>query len=944
MSGRRGAWPLHLATAALWLGGQAAGAQTLVVRNNHELPYRGPIEISTALPDGEYAGQGGTADVRGGIARIVASLAPHAEQTYSRRGAVRSVPFAGGALEVRSATSSLALRWRGVSAGELSLGLAMLPGAQATVDDAVRQFAPLPLVWRASDDGVLHASARQGGHDVAITAAPYGDGFVDVRATVVRHDATGAPAYLALVRRVVTPGARDARLRFNGRVQDGGDSPPTWDRDFWYVRGVDWTSWTSGALSLLSVSGFTPVPTIRKDTAWVEGSHFYVWERTRQRADTMYLVSEIAGPNAEQAKSRYMAVTPYAPLTPGDTVALRWRLAIATSPAASWPESQLRGFAGVRRAARDGQSTRVDLGVPYTTFGVAYFPYSTFTENFDFYRVAGLNSESFWPVSPTMWLQWRKFVPRMRTDLHIIRAMGYDAVRLHHLELLRTLPRAEALAFLDFYMGEARGLGLKVMIDTEGPAEWLTTVLTRYRADVDRVELENEVLIGGIKPADPARWRTLYDAAKRAAPDAQAYFTGAGNNGMFERLRMLGVPFDRVGLHAYKHGPQWIEAYGSHVLGTAGYASDIGRPMSLGEFNWKDLTKLSPEERRGVFASLWEAVLSPRAVPEVFHFQFQEQAAYNTTVNGTSSRHYEPLGMDRRPKPEAFTTMEMIRKYGRPDAPVNTLPVSIEETTLHPGHVGVVRYAITNRTDQALTVTLATVSFDGTRSSVPDAAHTLRLAPRSTYPGTLTVSLPAEAPAGTYHHFLIARAGAVTSIGWGVASNPGAPTFADTTVLGDRVTYTQGAAVVREVDWSRPLAVTFGEKASTLELEQAFQLANTLQAATGTPVRISSERDLPDSLAERGTVLLVGTAATSTLVANTHTPVVAGKGTIALDRRGARSFLVLTGADAKGVEAAVVELELRYWPNAKDAAVRIAGMEKGAALGNRRSGSSVDLP
>jgi hypothetical protein len=39
-----------------------------------------------------------------------------------------------------------------------------------------------------------------------------------------------------------------------------------------------------------------------------------------------------------------------------------------------------------------------------------------------------------------------------------------------------------------------------------------------------------------------------------------------------------------------------------------------------------------------------------------------------------------------------------------------------------------------------------------------------------------------------------------------------------------------------------------------------------------------------------------------------------------------------------------VELELRYWPNAKDAALRIAGMEKGAALGNRRSGSSVDLP
>jgi hypothetical protein len=922
-----------------------AGAQTLVVRNNHEIPYRGPIEVSTGLPDGDYAAAGASADVRGGVARIVASLAPRSEQTLRRRGAVRSVPFAGGALEVRSANTSLALRWRGAPAGLLDVGLVVLPGAQATVDDAVGAFAPLPVAWRTGGDGVLRADVRRDGYAVALAATPYGDGFVDVRATLVRpagQPAAAGPAYVALVRRAVTPAAREARLRFNGREQAGGDSPSTWDRDFWYVRGVDWASWRSGALSLLSVSGFTPVPTIQKSSAWVEGSHFYVWERTRQRGDTMYLVSEIAGPNPDQAKSRYMPVTPYAPLTAGDTVALRWRLAVAADPGATWAESQLRGFAGMRRASGSASAGRAELGVPYTTFGIAYFPYSTFTENFDFHRVAGLNSESFWPISPTMWAQWRRFVPRMRTDLHVIRAMGYDAVRLHHLELLRTLDRAEAFAFLDFYMREARGLGLQVMIDSEGPSEWLGAVLARYRGDVTRVELENEVLIGGIKPADPARWRELYRTAKAAAPDAQVYFTGAGNNAMFERLRALDVPFDRVGLHAYKHGPQWIEAYSSHVLGTAGYASDIGKPMSLGEFNWKDLTKLSPEERRGVFANLWEAILSPRAVPEVYHFQFQEQAAFNTTVNGTNSRHYEPVGMDRRPRPEAFTTMEMIRKYGRPDAPVRTLPIEVAEIRFAAGRAEA-PFTVTNATGRAQSVALSLASFDGTTTRLLTPAR-VQLAAGASASGRVEVRLAAGAPVGTYHHFVEGRAGGVRSIGWGVASNAGAPTFADTTVLGDRVVYVQGPNVVREVDWSRPLAVTFGDKAAVLELEQAFQLANTLQAATGKPVRVSSEKDLPDSLAERGTVLLVGTAATSALVAGTNTPATAGKGTIALDRRGGRSYLVLTGADAKGVEAAVVELELRYWPNAKDAAVRIAGMEKGAALGNRRSGSSVDLP
>jgi hypothetical protein len=152
--------------------------------------------------------------------------------------------------------------------------------------------------------------------------------------------------------------------------------------------------------------------------------------------------------------------------------------------------------------------------------------------------------------------------------------------------------------------------------------------------------------------------------------------------------------------------------------------------------------------------------------------------------------------------------------------------------------------------------------------------------------------------------------------------------------------------VVKTMKWDRPLTVIFGDRSPALELEDAYQLANTLQAATGKPVRVSSEKDLPDSLATRGTVLLVGTAETSTLVAGTHTATRAdaGHGTIALDRTGGREWLVLTGADAKGVEASVVELELRFWPNAKDAVVRITGLEKGAALGNRAGGSVIDPP
>jgi hypothetical protein len=889
---------------AAFLLGSSAGAQTVVVRNNHEIPYRGPVEV--------------------GERRVFVSLAPHAESTVVAR------PSRGN-FAAKPAGNHVALSWRSKSLADVAFGLVVLPGATATIDDALAHFAPLPL-----------GASQTGDYNVVVSTQPDANGFLDASATVVRARGNGQPAYVALVRRVVTPNAHDAKLRFNGRVFDTAVSPDTWDRDFWYVRGVDWLAWKSGDVSLLAVNRFTPVPTVKPDSVWKEGSHFYVWEKTRQKGDTTFLISEIAGPNVEQVKSRYMPVSPYAALTRNDTVRLAWRLAVAESPEPTWAESQLRVYAGTRTTRRDGNVTRVALGVPHTTFGVSYFPYSTFTENLDYYRVPGMTSENFWPIAPPMWAQWRKFIPAMQTDFRIIRSMGFDVVRLHHAELLQKMERKEALAFLDFYAAETRAMGMTWLLDTEGPPAFIKEIVTRYADLVHRVELENEVLIGGIGPGDADRWSGLYAAVKQAKPDAQVIFTGAGNNAMFERLRTLGVPFDRVGLHAYKHGPQWQEAYSSHVLGTAGYATSIGKEMSIGEFNWKDFTKLSPEQRRNEFISTYENVLSPRVVPELYQFQFQEQMAFNPAVGGSASRHYEVIGLDRRPKAEAFETMRLIRKYGRADAPVNTLPIVVDAARIIGGKARVA-FTVTNATGRAVTATIASLTFDGAKTALT-SPKSVTLASGASAKGSVDVSLAATALPGTYHHFIEVRAGGITSLGWGVLSNEGAPTFADTSVLGARVRYAQGPAVVRELDWNRPIAVVFGDRTAVLELEDAYQLGNTLQAATGRPVRISSEKDLPADIATRGLVFLVGTAMTNALVASTGVRAEAGVGTIALDRANGRQWVVLTGADAKGVEAAVVELEMRYWPNAKYSAMRLVGFEKGAALGNRTGGSSVDLP
>jgi hypothetical protein len=331
-----------------------AGVQAaLRVRNNHDLAFRGPVRFATGLPDGRY----GAAEVRGGVARAVVELAATGEVRLARDGALRERPFAAGPLRVTPRAGGLDLRWLDRQLGALELELAVRPGTSATPEDVAPRLRALDIAWAEQPGGTLRGDVRQDGYALQVTLTPYGGGWVDMTARRTRVAAPAGPAYVALVRRVSTPGASEARLRFDGRVVDGLVSPDTWDRDFWYVRGVDWTSWKAGGVSLAAVNGFTPAPTIKRaheDSACVEGSHSYVWERTRHDGDHVYLISEVAGPNPGQETSRYMPATPYAPMRQGDVVELQWRLAIEAAPASGWEESQLRTFAGYRAAEQAG--------------------------------------------------------------------------------------------------------------------------------------------------------------------------------------------------------------------------------------------------------------------------------------------------------------------------------------------------------------------------------------------------------------------------------------------------------------------------------------------------------------------------------------------------------------------------------------------------------------
>lgn len=934
---------LGLAAFALSLPVAAADAQratSVLVRNNLGGVYSGAVETNIPLEDGMYSSGSNAGIVSNGRIRMYISL-PSGGEVLLRKTSTARPQFSSLPLSAVPAPSGVKLQWRERSLADMQLGFAVITGKSATAADAIRNFTALALAWNENRDGSLTARMESEGFALSFIAHQYPGSF-DLRATVVRVNADTSPAYVALIRRVSPESPSNVRLRFNGRIFASAESPDIWDRDFWYTRGVDWTSWDASGVRMAMINGFTPVPTILKDTVWGEGSHFYVWERTRKVGEALYFVSEIAGPNVEQAKSRYMPVTPYAALRAGDTVSLKWRLAVSESKAPNWEENQLRGFAGYRSTSTDDAVPTIDLGVRSVTFGTSYFPYSTFGENFDYYRVRGMTSEAFWPTSAPMWSKWKEFVPRMRTDLRIARAMGFEVIRPHHLELIQKIPEKDRFPFLDFFADELRSLGLKMMVDSEGPPEWITAVVGRYSDIIVRVELENEVLIGGITPSAPARWTALYNAAKKAAPSAHVFLTGAGNNAMFNRLVALGVPFDRVGLHAYKHGPQWKEAFSSHAMGTGGFAADMGKPMTLGEFNWKDLTRMSPESRVSEVAEIYEQVLSTRSVPELYEFQFHESLTFNPSVSGTSSRHYEPLALDRRPKPEAAGLLNAIRKFGRRDAHVNELPFRVDPVNAVKGRA-ISAFSLVNRTGREITVRLKATAIDGISSRLITPAR-ITLKPGQRTRGSVRISLDDPRGFGTYHHFIEASYDTKVATGWGVVSNEGPPTFSSKAVLGDRVHYREGPEVVGRIEWSRPIGVVFGETASVLELESAYQLGATLQASTGKKVRISSAADIPDGLRRSGLLFVVGTPRANSLVGTDTANKGAGVGIVTVRHISQSQHVVLTGADSKAVQAAVVELQMRYWPNARVATMRMIGFEKGAALGNRIGGFSEDPP
>lgn len=935
-------WVICIPTVLLLLLTTTAHSATrsLVINNNHELPYTGAITFRADIPDGLYEGERGTARAHNGVVRAFVDLPAHSQVKMTKTASLEhSRPRA---VTVQTDNSTLSILRNGSTVAQIDFGLVMVPGRSTTTDHVPSVYHPLPLKFSSDKDGNLSATIESSGYRVSIQAIPYPNS-VDFRAEITRTHSTDDPAYLALVRRVITPDAKNHRMRWNGRILDSDREPDEYNIDFRLTRGLDWASWDVRGLRVGVINGFSPGITIeRSPRTWITANRFYVWEYLRRQGNTHYLISEIAGRDPEQP-ANYRGVKSYTQPGKNETVKLKWRFAVADPAPANWEESQLRIFAGYRRISTSSNGdVVVDLGAPYVEFGTSYFPYSSMCENFDYFRTPGLDREGWWPFSPDMWERWREFAPQMQTDLRIIKSMGFDWVRLHHLELIGSMERKNALEFLDFYMEQCRTLGLKVLVDTAGSPEWFATIARRYHDVVKLIEIENEILIPGIKPGAPERWTACYNAVKKEAPEIEVFLTGNCNMAMFERLRSLSVPFDRTGYHSYKHGPGWEDTFKTLPLAVADCAAELGTTPVLGEFNWKELTRWSPEARAERFETIYRNVLSQRAVREFFQFHWQETLCVNPRLTRKGIRHYETIYLDRRPKPEARVLMKLIREYCKPDHPVREVPITIEETRFADGKASAT-VVVHNNTSRTLNVTLTPECFADVECKLA-SDNTLKLSPGEKFQIEIDLRLKRPNVAGVYHYFVRADYENKSSYGWGIVSNTGAPRFNPEPVLPDLVDYPQGLTGILDFDWDRPVCVAFGPDASILELEMAYLIFNTLQSATGIKMRLCATTDIPAELLNDGSLILVGTPGSNPLIGKTVSDTgTKGQVTVHSTERG-NKWLLITGKDERCVQAAATDFVLRYWQNAKDSAIRITGMEPGAALGNPVAAGEVNPP
>ena len=907
---------LQRATLIAVLGLAAAlplrAASTIILQNNHPFPWRLPVRARLDA----------THDVW-----VIADLP--ASGTQQITPGAKPAPPRDPLLRIDSESQGARLVYSGKDLGLLTWNIEthpVTPGSPETnsLTNFDASFQPLPLEFRKQSHtrvvDAWRARATNNGLVLQIDLDVFAAGFLDINAHLTNTSADpAARVYAAVVCRWQRPLTVSGTLCYDNHIRElaSRDQSPFragTGRQQFVQRGVDWTraEFRDGA-TVAWLNDFAPSFTVLDNSTnnplhaprYAGANLSQLGQEIQLSPGRFLVITEIARPGGKTFADR---VTENVLPARGEGVSFSSRLIFTNasfSPGAI--DNDFVAFTSYNEQSETPAATTISFGVPSVRFGTSYFPYSTLGENFDELKLPGMDRESFWPLAADTVLQWRLFADDIRRDLRIAKAMGFQLIRLHHLELLAAIPPDTRREYLDFLFDELKRLKLRALVDVYASPEQLAGLVGRYRDVIDGVELENEILIWGIPLDRPAQWNAEYDAVHNAAPDIPVNLTGFNNTGMFERLRQLGVKFDRVDLHSYIDSLDAIPSGRGYALALGSYASKIGKPPMISEWNWRGLTKMSESNRAEIYRPIMENVLATRAIPDFYEFQFNETLAPNPRLGrGNLLRHYELLNLSRRPKLEAFELMKLIEQYSAPEDPVRVIESSHEAVDADARGAAKLSLSITNLTATALHLRASVETSAGVEAS-------LSLASPLTLPASGEAIIPIDAhltndAPGFYHVFLrLESDSGLLRYLWAEVRRPGTPKM------------DAAPASEQEFDFSQPITVAYGPKATVLEVETAFAIGQTLESATGRVVPILPLSDVPDAAQAR--LIFVGAEKE-------------------LPARG-RDWLLVTGKNTRETEQAGMNLILRYWKYAKDSAARRVGL---ARKDLPRGGDAVKLP
>lgn len=941
------------------ISAQNAGVETLRITNNQPFAVRMPIRLRGTNLSGKTQLNGRAIQTDGADALFVADLPASAGKDFRlQNGSPKTSPKN---FVLNPTENGVALNFAGAEYGRLSWQILYrdskpeeLKGEPySTKTDFSKDFQALPFKFTKISSGALfdvwRAAAESNGLQLTIEMRQFHDGFLDINSELKNVGAAKTEnVYAAIVTRWQQPDGATRSLCYDYRTRDLTENDYTnfrvGDSRNWYVqRGVDWLKTNfAGKNSVAWMNEFSQSFTVHQDARgkrparWVGANIPQIGHEAQTAGRDVYLLTEIARSNlrsyAERLEDNRL-------MERGDNANFSSRLAFSKTPMTDEAvDNAFVAYASYAEQKQTGDKIEYEIGVPFTKFGTNYFPYSTLGENFDIKKLPGMDRDAYWAFAADTVNKWQLFADDIRRDLRIAKTLGFELIRLHHLELIEGVDKAKQAEYLDFFFGEMRKLKLKALIDARISAAATADLVKRYRDVIDGVEVDNEVLIFGINDDAPAYWKRVYAAVKAVAPEVPVHLTAHTNTGAFDRIQKLGVPFDKIGMHAYTDGLDSMPNTRGFSLAAASYGRRVGKPPIITEWNWRFLTRLTPEKRAEVYAPVFENVLKTRSMPVMYQFQFNESLAMNPkSLKGI--RHYEQIWLSRRPKPEAFVLSSLINKYGAPTHPNRLVEVEYTVVDLNENGRGTAQFTITNRTGRELNLKAAVEAPANLKATLQNAGdHSLWFKPGTS--ATVRVELqalptdnsPRPLP-GFYHVFLrLEDDKNLLRYAWAEARLSGAPQMD----AGEKSNVVYGEKAF-DFDLNRPLAVVYGTDAPIQDVETASVLLNTIESATGRPVKIYELKDLPAN--ERGALILVGTAKTNQLIAAVNSKIPANvrdakQYAARAGENAGEDWLIFGGADPLEAERAAMDWTIRFWKYAKDSAARRVGLvEKDLPLG-----------